>query len=234
MSIIILGLSSSVYFKNTFINDLNFADKDFNDLNYVYYVDLNNDFDNSITNFNELKEKSQYIISVKVTDEYKTRYSMALKCPVQVMKIFKNDKEKIKEGEIIYIYEPVIVKRKSCYSNSGYVPMKNNEEYILFLKDTLKPDWYDNESKLFIPASIFYGKFNLSIDTQIKKIQSQQSGIPFNKILDYDLILLVNGENIIAPNNKDYSYRVDNIVNIYNKIKEELINCVYYRKGDCL
>lgn len=222
MSIIILGLSSSIYFKNTFIDDLNFSDKDFNDLNYVYHVDLNNDFDNSVTNLNELKEKSQYIISVKVTDEYKTKYSMALKCPVQVLKILKDDNEKIKEGEIIYIYEPIIVKRTLCYSNSGYVPMKNNTEYILFLKDIFKPDWYDNENKLFIPASIFYGKFNLSIDTKIKKIQSQQSGIPFNKMLDYDLILLENGENIKVP--KDYSYKVDDIIDIYNIIKEELIN----------
>ncbi|WP_088225749.1 hypothetical protein [Desulfosporosinus sp. FKB] len=227
--IILISSLFSLYIKNTFANDLLFNDTNYNNLKFTYLFDLNGDFDNSIENFNELKKISPYIISVKLTSEDKTKFSMALRDTVQILKVFKGDGEQhLKQGDIINIFEPIIIRGQMLYANSGYIPMQKNKEYVLFLKDIIKPSWYQYKSedgrKSFVPSSIFYGKFILDKDTQIMKVDYGDTYIPIDQINNYDLVLLKNSNQIKNIELKQYD--ADNVINKYKQIKKDLATYV--------
>lgn len=224
--IVVVGATFGLYVKNTFVNDLYFNESDFKGLKFQYCEDLNNDFNNSIKDFNELNENSPYTISVEVSGE-RIKYSLGIRTTVKVLNIFKDDSSTIKKGDTIFIFEPCAIQANHCYSTNGYIPMVENKQYVVFLKDIIKPSWYkyknEEEKKCFIPSSIFYGKYTFNDKTKSIKIKSGNNDISCMQLLDYDLALL-DGYTIMKHEQLNCKY--EDIISRYDKIKKDVLKYI--------
>lgn len=152
------------------------------------------------TNLQEVEERSTIIVKGKFTGERKTDQDEDVIGPSSIsqFKINKTYKGKSTEN-IISVIEPFKIEKNDFTNIEGYVPMQENKEYILFLREI------DIEgSKEYAIISISFGKYNLSgkevspIDTQINYL---------DEVLENDFVSKSSEE-----------------CNIYNEIKEDVLN----------
>lgn len=106
-----------------------------------------------INSYDELEQKSDVILSVKLVDR-KQKSDMMLS-EVIVQRIFKEDSS-IKEGDHIFIYEPFAKERDVFRLYSINLPLREKEEYIVFLKEFYKSELTYNY------VSSLYGKYAVS------------------------------------------------------------------------
>lgn len=117
-------------------------------------------FDNSLDTLGKLEKETDVILKVKVIE--RKLFFRSTESKSEVLKVFKGEDD-IKEGGIIYIHEPFSVNGDTVFSTCGYNMMKNNNEYIVFLKHLKKMEGYkypDKEKISFLPVSTLYAKYS--------------------------------------------------------------------------
>ena len=189
---IVLGLMTRFSFKQEFSAEeiLNKADQ--------YAVSSNEDdssylaiyFDNNMENLSQIKDKSNVIIKVKVTNDRQTYMSTTLS-GVDVSEVYKGNG--IKKGDHIYIYEPSSFFRSSYSTMGGYNLMHRDSEYILFLKHLKIPEGYKYKGKeaiSFMPVSTYYSKYPLNSNGNTRVIGKDElkKGISYGVVKEFDLI----------------------------------------------
>ncbi len=147
-------------------------------------------FSNDINNLKELMNKSDLIVKGQISDVRKN-YNQALKTKFKVNQIIKSD-EKSKNITYIYVFEPSNFHFNNYVIVSGYNVMKENEEYLLFLKHLDVPDGYKykhDEAITFIPVSTYYGKYQLSGNAATQKIEIDKvEELKYSDIENYEVV----------------------------------------------
>ncbi len=152
-------------------------------------------FNNELSNFTQLRDQSDIIVKVKVTNE-RQNYMNALLSGVKVTEIYKGNG--IKKGDRIYIYEPSCFNRGVYTGIGGYNIMLENDEYILFLKHLTIPKGYkykNNEAITFLPVSSYFAKYPL-ISNEVTQTLVENAEIKYNKIKDFEI--LTTNKDILA------------------------------------
>lgn len=206
---IVLGLMTRFSFKQEFSAEeiLNKGDK--------YAVSSQEDdrslaiyFDNNMDDISQIKDKSNVIIKVKVTND-RQNYMRATLSGVDVSEVYKGNG--IKKGDHIYIYEPGFFFRSSYSTEGGYNLMHGDREYILFLKHLKIPEGYKYKGKeaiSFMPVSTYYSKYPLNSNGNTRVISKDElkKGISYGEVKEFDIIT----ENV-------------QIFEKYNALKEEVL-----------
>ena len=104
------------------------------DANYMKYDRLNNLEDSAdaiitgtpLKNFDNRDHKISFFDDGTIEDFYTLT-------DIKVNKIFKSNYNDINENQTIEIIEPISVKDNNIITYSGYTPLDENEEYIIFL-----------------------------------------------------------------------------------------------------
>lgn len=117
----------------------------------------------------QLEDISPIIVKGKFTGERKKDKDPSVIGPSTISKFEIN---KVYKGNInenkISVLEPFEIKDNDFNNIEGYIPMDENSEYILFLKE--------NKTKYGIQytiKSISFGKYNISINNKIKPHKSK-------------------------------------------------------------
>lgn len=160
-----------------FVKNSRKGEKDFNSLlkkidldNIVVYdmEDINQHFDNDISDLSALESKSDLIAKVKVDSNFERKlYLESVKTRLKVLEVYKENKN-VSKDDYIYIHETLNMPYFSPIDNiygqnmnclQGYLFLKEDKEYIVFLKHLLKHENYNyskEESITFIPVSTRY------------------------------------------------------------------------------
>lgn len=147
-------------------------------------------FNNDINNLKELINKSDMIVKGQISGVRKN-YNQALKTKFKINQIIKSG-DKSKNIKYIYIFEPSNFHFDNYVIVSGYNVMKENEEYLLFLKHLDVPDGYKykhDEAITFIPVSTYYGKYQLSGNAATQKIEMDKvEELKYSDIENYEIV----------------------------------------------
>lgn len=164
-----------------FVKNSRKGERDFNSLlkkidldNIVVYdmEDINQHFDNGISDLSALESKSDLIAKVKVDSNFERKlYLESVKTRLKVLEVYKENKnvsKDVSKDDYIYIHETLNMPYFSPIDNiygqnmnclQGYLFLKEDKEYIVFLKHLLKHENYNyskEESITFIPVSTRY------------------------------------------------------------------------------
>jgi hypothetical protein len=152
------------------------------------------------TNLQEVEERSTIIVKGKFTGERKTDQDEDVIGPSSIsqFKINKTYKGKSTEN-IISVIEPFEIEKNDFTNIEGYVPMQENKEYILFLREI-----DIDGSKEYAIISISFGKYNLS-GKEVSPIETQINYL--DEVLENDFVSKSSEE-----------------CNIYNGIKKDVLN----------
>lgn len=153
-------------------------------------------FNNQLKDFSQLKDQSDIIVKVKVTNDRENHFQ-AILSKVRVTKVYKGE---VKQGDSIYLYEPSSFHKSESYSSTGgYNIMLDNQEYIVFLNHLKKPEGYqykDREAISFVPISSYFGKYPVNskeITPLIsKEIETSDIETMYSKVKDYDILTTQN------------------------------------------
>lgn len=176
----------------------------YSNLNEKDMVDMY--FDNSLDTLEKLEKESDIILKIKVIE--RKLFFRSTESKVEVLKIFKGENG-IEEGTNIYIHEPFSVNDDMVYSTGGYNMMKDNTEYIVFLKHLKKMEGYKypyKEKISFLPVSTTYAKYSEKENANFFKLDKENE----NKYKD------VKGFCSIFESKEDLEK--------YEKIKEQILN----------
>ena len=153
--IVILGIKLNLTFKET--NKITYNQ---NQVITASYIVPNN--------LSQLEEISPIIVKGRFIGERKKDEDPSVIGPSTISKfeVDKVYKGKLNENKI-YVLEPFEIIDNDFNNIEGYIPMDENSEYILFLKE--------NKTKYGIQytiKSISFGKYNISINNKIKPHKS--------------------------------------------------------------
>lgn len=160
---------------------------------YFYY-------DQNMT-YEELKNNSDIVIEVKCLDEgMQKAYSTLRKC--EVIKVISGNCS----DDNIYIYEPsYMLPYEQVAIINGYINMKKNNNYILFLKKVNAPNNVSEEySKAYYPTSAMFGKYKVNHFEKIVMYEAEND-IYYSEIKDHCTMLIDSND-----------------VDKYNKIVEKI------------
>lgn len=157
-------------------------------------------YENDIKQIDDLLDKSILVVKVKLVNdrriENKTIYTKA-----NVIEVYKGDNELVNSE--IGIYEAAFPDERSkmLISYNGYIPMSDEDEYIVFLKPTIPLEGYDSNENKYMFTSDKYGKY-----------KTDDVGYLLNKDnLKYETI---KSYNVILNDEKE----IENYVNIAEEI----------------
>lgn len=113
----------------------------------------------------QLKEKSPIIVQGKFTgkreaDKDKNMIGPSTISQFKVDEVYKGNIDK----ETLSIIEPFEIEKKDFSNIEGYIPMIENQDYVLFLRE--------NDTafgKQYTIISISFGKYNLSNENEVKE-----------------------------------------------------------------
>lgn len=147
-------------------------------------------FDNKIDNLQQLRDKSDVVVKVKLTPE-RTQYLQSIRSKVDVLEVYKA--MDIKQGDQIYIYEPNSFNSRSYTSMFGYNIMLPEQEYIFFLRKLKVPEGYQykrNEAISYLPVSTLFSKYPLesNVATNVIPPDEIKKGVTYDKVKQFDLI----------------------------------------------
>lgn len=198
------------------IKDLEFKDISNQSNQYKYEMrPIRNDIEDldikSIKN--ELENNSDLIVSGKFTGQRKILYGCVLS-EVSVVNKYKGDAKE----EYIYLYEPMkynLFKNNSntkgvAISNSGYGLMKENKEYIFFLKEESVPPGFNElkkSKKSYTYVNDEFSKFSIGYDKTDYKILKATDDYLYNQVVDCEQVF---------SNEEAFEF--------YNKLRENVIN----------
>lgn len=149
----------------------------------------------------QLKEKSPIIVQGKFTgkreaDKDKNMIGPSTISQFKVDEVYKGNIDK----ETLSILEPFEIEKKDFANIEGYIPMIENQDYVLFLREN------DTEfGKQYTIISISFGKYNLSNENEVKE-QTKEIKY-FDEVKKQDFI----------PQSPEEC-------KIYNNIKEDIVD----------
>lgn len=149
----------------------------------------------------QLKEKSPIIVQGKFTgkreaDKDKNMIGPSTISQFKVDEVYKGNIDK----ETLSIIEPFEIEKKDFSNIEGYIPMIENQDYVLFLREN------DTEfGKQYTIISISFGKYNLSNENEVKE-QTKEIKY-FDEVKKQDFI----------PQSPEEC-------KIYNNIKEDIVD----------
>lgn len=144
---------------------------------------------------NELENTSEVVVRGKFTGQRKVLYGCVLS-EVNILNTYKGDAK----SNYIYIYEPVKYAlfesgsnvKGTAVSSSGYGLMKENKEYIFFLKgESVAPGFNElkksNSSYTYVNNE--FGKFPIKYDkNDYKVIKAITDKTTYNQVIDYEQV----------------------------------------------
>jgi len=136
---------------------------------------------NSIENLNSLSNDTEAILIITPQkDPEFLGQGIINNCKIK--KVIKG--EGFKKNQIIQIYDFVAWWKMSdtAYLN-GSTPLKNNTDYIVFIKKAT----HSNKNNTYIYSSIPYGKINISDDIQVLR-NYDEANISVKKAMNYQYI----------------------------------------------
>lgn len=134
--------------------------------------DMNNNYMQaaSIRSYLDLMEASDLVVRLKVNDENERYYHTGQTVTeAEVLETYKGT-----SGEQIYILEPIAYDSGSIISTENYYWIRDNEEYIIFLKQ-YNDIHLGKETKIYIPTSAGYGQYCITKDYETCKISNESS-----------------------------------------------------------
>ncbi len=148
----------------------------------------------------DVKELAPIILTGTFTGERVYAYQ-AFRCSINVTRVLKG--EAIKEGERITLYDPYVIRQPGFFSssggiftnervvsatadcyNNGMAPMREGQEYLLFLEQKQFPEGLnpDNASRICILAKHTYARIPLGIADHPERID----------VIDYSTLEVVD------------------------------------------
>lgn len=196
---LIIAIICGVVTKNSFqghiyLDELE-KDKNLDEIALQLFIDDNKYFNNDIENINELEKESDLIVKVRLDGERKL-YLQSTKSPVRIIKKYYGS-EYYKEGSLIYIEEPSTFVNTIDLSYDvvqGYQLMREDKEYILFLKKLDKAPKYKykgNEKNTLMPISTLYAKYLLDSENKseaLDKIKVDNGEYSYGDIKEYPIV----------------------------------------------
>lgn len=170
------------------------TEEDYRSLEYYYKYD--------IQDLNDLINYSNVVLEVQPLDDGIPAASSVLR-KSKVLKVLKGNYAK----ELVYIYEPShFVHTRSYMCIQGYISMKKDETYILFLQKIKTPEKLkrDNLKNGYLLTNASFGKFKLGENAVLSNFNNNKK-IFFNDV--YELPVL-------------FKFQKD--VELYNKLLNEL------------
>lgn len=149
----------------------------------------------------QLQEKSPIIVQGRFTgkreaDKDKNIIGPSTISQFKIDEVYKGDIGK----ETVSVIEPFEIEKKDFSNIEGYIPMIENQDYVLFLREN------DTEfGKQYTIISISFGKYNLSNEKQVK--QQTKEIKYFDEVKKQDFI----------PQSPEEC-------KIYNNIKEDIVD----------
>jgi len=146
----------------------------------------------------ELSENSDLIVVVEVLSRIQYNNMIETKC--EVKKVIRSQGNEVTEFSFIYIFEDYNIRidqdsKKYIYTNSFLTPMKEHNEYTVFLKQI---DGYEEDDRFYF-TSLLYGYYPSNRDVNILNIsndfllqESNEFGtiiFDFSSLAKYDCIL---------------------------------------------
>ncbi|MGL4874313.1 MAG: hypothetical protein ACRC30_06640 [Clostridium sp.] len=197
--IILFSIFIAIITRNSFIDNTLYA----SDLFLDYTVQLDEKplpfYDNSTNTLDSLFNESELVVKVKTT----TNQLLQNKCilsEVLITAIYKGNDSLVNTNINIYEYGFMEMNSQSYIAPSGYIPMKPNNEYILFLKHPTPSSVY--KENFYIPLNPKYSKYTTNPSDFIKYTDN----LNFKNIHEF---------NIILNNEKD--------IKAYTEIKNDLL-----------
>jgi hypothetical protein len=134
-------------------------------------------------NLEELEAKADVIVKVRATPKKEqvdiiqsgVVLDTTTKTDVVIEKVYKGNLEK---GQVIPVYEPAAFVNGIYSTMEGYTLMKENGNYILFLRD--------NPDDTFVGIGGYQGKYSLDITTPAK--QGEKSSYTKEELGEHDFI----------------------------------------------
>lgn len=216
ISIILIAMLILAFkIRNSFIRDTDiYSFINDNSIIYTsdkYEEDITKSFvkNKNIQNLKALEDISPIIVRVKVDDSApRDLYEGTTLTKVIVEEVYKGSLEK----EYIYLFEPFDVfegenSNRFIYSIDGYNILKNDSEYVLFLK-SMKDSTYTSERNIYLPTTTSLSKYkveNKDVST-VDKYKLENNSIKYRDVEDLDIIT-----------------SDENTMNKYNEIKDEVI-----------
>lgn len=165
---------------------------------------------------NELESESELIVSGKFTGQRKILYGCVLS-EVSVVNEYKGDVK----AEYIYLYEPIDYNlfiddinsdiKGVVFSNSGYGLMKENKEYIFFLKGESAPPEFDELKKSkesYTYVNDEFSKFSIEYNkNDYKVLKADDHENLYNEVIDYEQV-----------------FSNEEVLDFYNKVRETILN----------
>ena len=146
-----------------------------------------------INNLNDLEKQSHFIAEVMpIDDGTLVAYATLRKC--KVINTFKG--KSIDEN--IYIYEPNIFMHTDNYiCEQGYISMKKDEKYIVFLKNIENSDRVSDEKLRngYLYTNPTFGKYKLGEKAKLIERNPDKDEMHFNEVIDLPVFLIEN-ENV--------------------------------------
>lgn len=162
--IVILCSCIGVVIRNSYVGYTSFEEMENKENLQEYYVQLTeeDDYFDSIENYNDLERSADVIARVSATSDRKMFPHTSTLTEVMVVEVYKGE---IQSEESIFIYEPAVFSysvSKSYRSSGGYQMMKEGEEYIVFLQKLKTAKGYkmsEKEKSTFLPTTTLFSKF---------------------------------------------------------------------------
>lgn len=175
-------------------------------------LEMNVMYDEKADNFDYLYQASDLIVKIKLQD--RKQYMSTLCSDVEVLQVYKGDTVSV--GNSIKIYEPVGYTDKESLSIFGaYLPMREYETYIVFLK-------LENNNRYNFVSSL-YGKYNTEKDLYIEVKEDKLSK---EDMINNDMISFISNDESQKEMKEQLKNDGYNEEEIRNKIKgyERLMN----------
>lgn len=187
----------SLYVKNSYESLLSIAQLDAATVRVSYDPSDYSEFYyyNQDITLDDLERNSDIVVEVVCSDLGVQRaYSTLRNC--EIKKVIRGKCE----SESIYIYEPsYVMPYNEIAITNGYINMKENESYILFLKKVNAPKGVDKEySNGYYLTSPMYGKYQHNYYEELVS-DNFDDDVYYDQIEDHN-VLLVNEETLALYN----------------------------------
>lgn len=183
--------------RQTYVDDTDFdrylQNRDLRILYYHYPFDKQYDVygeGNMPADYEALADSADLIVRARLVEgEKRSIYQECILSEIEVLDVYQG---KIGENRQLSIFEPVnctgIEGEMLC--SEGYIPMRKDTEYILFLKG-LRSALFAEDDLVYIPSTLSYSKYEIGkIKTRKFRLEEAESGkLKYENIKSQEVLL---------------------------------------------